>query len=170
MYRDKWKEITDDPIILNWLGGYQIPFVQPPSQFIAPINTHEKENSKIKIILTKLITMGAISQTSYEERQFLSSFFLVLKPDGSSRFILNLKNLNRFLQPPHFKLEDYRTVIKLVYHNCFFTSIDLKDSYYLVPIKANNRKYLKFVFEDIYYCFNCLLFGLCTHHLYLQKF
>lgn len=162
VYIDRWRKITDDPVILNWLGGYQLPFLYPPTQFFVPVNSREGENSKIKVALRKLLTVGAISLSQSEEGQILSPFFLVPKPDGSDRFILNLKNLNRFLDPPHFKLEDYRTVLKLIHSNCFFTSIDLKDAYYLVPIKTDHKKYLKFVFEGNYFSFNCLPFGLCT--------
>lgn len=42
------------------------------------------------------------------------------------------------------------------------TTIDLKDAYYLIRIASSDRKYLRFLFEDVLYEFNCLLFGLST--------
>jgi len=41
-------------------------------------------------------------------------------------------------------------------------TLDLKDAYYLVPIKENYKKFLRFRFENKLYQFNCLPFGLCT--------
>lgn len=61
---------------------------------------------------------------------------------------------------PHFKLEDYRTVLKLITDSCYFTSIDLKDAYFSLTIKKDHRKYLRFRFENKTYEFNCLPFGL----------
>ena len=57
--------------------------------------------------------------------QFISSYFLVPKPDGSFRFILNLKNLNTFIDTDHFKIEDLRLATRLISKNDLMTSIDL---------------------------------------------
>lgn len=150
-------------MILSWICGYKIPFVTNPTQFhISSRSFSTAEQCELDKQLSKLYSIGAISTSSYEEGQFISSFFLVPKPDGSQRFILNLKSLNRFLEPPHFKLEDYRTVLKLIYKDCFFTTLDLKDAYFLIPIDSNNRKYLKFTYNGNFYHFNCIPFGLCT--------
>lgn len=71
----------------------------------------------------------------YCKDQFLSSYFLVPKPDGgSNRFIFNLKKLNKFINPPHFKLEDIRSVLSLISPGDFMGCLDLKDAYFVVPI------------------------------------
>lgn len=106
--------------------------------------------------------INAISVCDYCPEQFLSSVFLVPKPNGDKRFILNLKCLNKFVETHHFKMEDYRTASKLITQNCFMGSIDIKDAYLLIPISEPHRKYLRFQFNDILYEFNCLPFGLCT--------
>lgn len=41
-------------------------------------------------------------------------------------------------------------------------SIDLKDAYQLIRLASSDRKYLRFLFEDVLYEFNCLPFGLST--------
>lgn len=92
----------------------------------------------------------------------MSSVFLVPKPNGQKRFILNLKPLNKFVYTSHFKLEDYRTSLKLISRDCYMASVDLKDAYFLINIKQSHRKYLRFKYNNILYEFNCLPFGLCT--------
>lgn len=78
------------------------------------------------------------------------------------RFILNLKNLNKFVKTDHFKLEDLRTAIKMVTHNCQMATIDLKDAYFLIKIHKESRKYLRFFFEGKIFEFKVLPFGLST--------
>lgn len=82
------------------------------------------------------------------------------KANGKHRFILNLKELNTFIDAPHFKIEDYRSALRLVSKNSFLASIDLKDAYYPIPIYKSHRKYLRFSFNNKLYQFNCLPFGL----------
>ncbi|KAJ8912772.1 hypothetical protein NQ315_016731 [Exocentrus adspersus] len=59
-------------------------------------------------------------------------------------FFLNKKNqtgnLNKFVKAPQFKLEDYRSVLKLLNKNCFVTKVDLKDAYFSVPVHKEHRK------------------------------
>lgn len=92
--------------------------------------------------------------------QFLSPFFLVPKPDGTQRFILNLKNLNKFLEPEHFKMEDSRLAMRLIQPGYFMASLDLQDAYFMLPIACESRKFLRFLFDNVYYEFTCLPFGL----------
>ena len=120
--------------------------------------SHDKED--ILPVIAELQKQGAIEPCEPMRGQWLSPFFLVKKPNGKNRFILNLKGLNQFLAPPHFKMEDIRSVTKLVQKNWFMSSIDLKDAYFLVPIDPNHRKYLRFQYKNQFFEFTCLPFGL----------
>lgn len=109
-----------------------------------------------------LIDKGAVSECEPWDGQFLSSYFLVRKSIGEQRFIINLKNFNCFIDPPHFKMEDLKTVIRLLVPYCYMATIDLNDAFLLVPIGNDFTKYLRFEFNGVLYQFNCLPFGLCT--------
>ena len=115
---------------------------------------------QISEILKDLGKKGVIEKCNSCEFEFISGIFLVPKPDGSNRLILNLKNLNSFIDTHHFKLEDGRTVTRLMSKNCYMSKLDLKDAYYLVSIHISSRKYLRFEFEETLYEFTCLPFGL----------
>lgn len=108
-----------------------------------------------------LKALGAIKTCVTAEGQFVSTYFLVPKSDGSFRFILNLKKLNDFIHTDHFKLEDIRTAIKLSSGD-FMAKLDLQNAYFLVPIAEGSRKLLRFIFKDQLYEFNCLPFDLST--------
>ena len=65
----------------------------------------------MKKSIEDMLSIGAIRQCSHQKEEFLSSYFLGPKTDGGVRFVLNLKNLNKFLDSPHFKMDDIRTAI-----------------------------------------------------------
>lgn len=159
-----WNEITSDKVILSWISGYKIPFNREVFQSQTPTDPKlsKSEFINMSVAIEELIAKGAVEICFPEEGQFISRTFLVPKPDGSYRFIINLKDLNQFIDPPHFKMEDGRTVTKLVSQDCYMASLDLKDAYYLIPIDELDRKYLRFTFNGILYQFTCLPFGLCT--------
>lgn len=112
--------------------------------------------------IENLLLKGVINECDHKRSQFISKIFLVPKPEGSRRFILNLKQLNKFVDIKHFKLEDFRTAIKLISRDCYLGSIDLKDAYFLVPVHVSHKKFLRFIFDEKLYEFNCLPFGLAT--------
>ncbi|XP_011858159.1 PREDICTED: uncharacterized protein LOC105555726 [Vollenhovia emeryi] len=78
------------------------------------------------------------------------------------RFILNLKELNSYMDPPHFKLEDWRTVVRLMLPDFEMSSIDLEDAYLVVPIHPSYRKFLRFQWRGTTYEWAALPFGLAT--------
>lgn len=110
--------------------------------------------------INKLLDLGAISPCNRSKNDFCSHIFLAPKPNGTKRFILNLKSLNKFVVTTHFKMEDYRTAAKLVPPSGFMANIDLTEAYLLVPINRAHRKYLRFEFNGICYEFNAMPYGL----------
>lgn len=161
-YLDCWKSITSDPIILDWVKGYKIPFSSCPVQFNVPLNSHfnKSDHSTISSEINKILDLGAIIPCGPLPDQFLSSIFLLPKKDGSHRLIINLKNLNKFIVTSHFKMDDIRTVCKLLCKGDFLCTLDLKHAYFLLPIHSDFKKYLRFIFNDKLFEFNCLPFGL----------
>lgn len=94
------------------------------------------------------------------DNQFISSYFLVPKPNGEQRFVLNLKQLNRFITAKHFKMEDVRMAMKLMSKGCYMGNIDIENAYFLISIKEKSRKYLRFQWNKTLFEFVCLSFGI----------
>jgi len=146
-----WKSLTDDETILEIIQGYKLNFNNSPTYL------HRKHNPNFSITENKftnkevqrLLGIGAIESTYPEKDEFISSIFVVPKPYGGFRLILNLKDLNNFISSPHFKMEDFRTVRTLMKENSYMATVDLKDAYLLVPIYENSRRFLRFSFNGI---------------------
>ena len=158
-------EVTDEKFILDCISGYKIRFIKKVDASLSnnfQIKVKHKQYDDHKKDINELIEKGAVVACKESKDQFVSSYFLRKKPNGSYRFILNLKNLNKFIKTDHFKLEDLRTAVQLTFPNYFLSTIDLEDAYFLVSIHINSRKYLRFRFNDQLFEFVCLPFGLCT--------
>lgn len=161
---DVWKKFTSDPWILQTISGYKIDFDSFPVQEIIPreiiFSDSERKivNQEIQILLFK----GAIVPSKYEHGQFVSNIFIVPKPNGKFRPVINLKYLNYFVTYEHFKQETFSVILDLIQENDFFTSIDLKDAYFSIPVHEDFQKFLKFIWEGQLFQFICLPFGLAS--------
>lgn len=78
-----------------------------------PNFTLEESRDMVKAI-DKLLELGAVTRCIPTQDQYISNILLAPKPNGGKRFILNLKPLNKFITKTHFKMEDYRTALKLI--------------------------------------------------------
>lgn len=152
---------------MSWIrDGYPIPLCKKV-KWVTEKYREWLPNEKIEMskAINKLIDLGAITECEPSRKQFISDIFLTPKPNGDSRFILNLKLFNKYVDKTHFKMEDYRTVALLISQGCFMATIDLKESYLLVPINDKHKKYLRFQFENddchtITYEFSSMPYGL----------
>ncbi|KAK5913620.1 hypothetical protein CgunFtcFv8_008136 [Champsocephalus gunnari] len=54
----------------------------------------------------------------------------------------------------------HTSLLRLVRQNDWFTSVDLKDAYFHIPVYYPHRKYLRFTFQGICYEYRVLPFGL----------
>ena len=102
------------------------------------------EKLKIDTELNYMFSLGIIEAATHVQGEFISSIFSRPKKDGSVRVILNLTKLNDFIVYQKFKMDTFSTVVKMVKPDCFMATIDLKLAYYLIPIDNNDKKYLRF--------------------------
>lgn len=96
------------------------------------------------------------------DRGFVSNIFPTIKKDGTARVILNLKELNNYVKHVHFKMDTVKDVISLIQPRYFFVSIDLKDAYFSVYVRPEDRKWLQFFGENQRFQFTCLPQGLTS--------
>lgn len=163
-FTQAWSTITSDSFILSIISGYKIPFLSIPVQYSEPpeFSGSDSDIFAMAEAVNHLLNIGAIRKCNYTKGQFVSSIFLVPKSNGKKRLILNLKKLNFFIDTSHFKLEDIRTVLKLITKGYYMASIDQQDAYLTIPVHKNFCKYLRFRWEGQLYEYVCLPFGICT--------
>ena len=98
--------------------------------------------------IATLQNKGAIRIVPPEQSQggFYLRYFLVPKKGGGLRPILDLRALNKYLRVYMFRMLTHTALIRFVCPRDWFTSIDLKDAYFHIPIYPPHRKYLRFAF------------------------
>ena len=157
-----WQQITLDPVILDTVQGYKLELTSPLIQNRAPPRFSHTESEKIDIEITALLNKGALNKVEPVSGQFRSNIFLVPKRDGKSRPVINLKDLNAFIQYDHFIMEGTHLLRDLLQPHDWLGKIDLKGAYFIIPIWKEQRKYLRFVWKSTLPEFAFLPFGLAT--------
>ncbi|KAJ8400811.1 hypothetical protein AAFF_G00391650 [Aldrovandia affinis] len=83
-----------------------------------------------------------------------------IKKGGGFRLILNLRDFNRCLEVLKFKMLAPARVLKVISSGLWFTSLDLKDAYFHIPVHPVHWTYLRFAFEGVAFELKVLPFGL----------
>ena len=103
-----------------------------------------QEQSLIYEEVLRMLQKGGITEVTPTEVDpgFYPSLFLLPKKDGTTRPVVNLKCLNEYIFPHHFKMEEMHTLRDLLKSNDWMTKVDLNDAYSTIPIHNFHRRIL----------------------------
>ncbi|XP_038046795.1 uncharacterized protein LOC119721003 [Patiria miniata] len=167
-FSQRWSHVTSDTWVLQTIStGYRLEFtsnppLQPPRR-PTPVPSDSARRVALEKEIISLIDKNAIILLpTGSTLGVTSTFFLAPKKSGDWRPIINLRPLNSYIKPKHFRMETLSTVLQSLKRNWWATSIDLKDAYLHVPIHADHQKFLQFLYQGSGYQFRCLPFGLST--------
>ena len=79
--------------------------------------------------IVKLVDKGAVHRISASEAHVTSPVFAIPKSGGGLRLIIDLRFLNAFMTPPHFKMEGLYMLPSIISHKWTMVKLDLKDAY-----------------------------------------
>ena len=161
-FMSNWRQLTSDKWILNCVQGLTIPFVSLPQQVAAPFpfRMDHEELKFVKTEICSLLQKGVLQQVHELRDQWVSNIFLRPKPSGKFRMILDLTKLNKYIEYEHFKMFNLRTALDLLQPGMWMASADLTDAYYTLPINKEQRKFLRFRWEDTLFEYQVLPNGL----------
>ncbi|XP_077143343.1 uncharacterized protein LOC143806556 [Ranitomeya variabilis] len=146
-FAEQWKEITVNPWAINLVSsGLVLDFIQtPPDSFLLTSLKSKPQQEALETEIKSLISKHVLIKVPPSQigKGFYSPLFLISKPDGSFRTIINLKKLNSFIKPRTFKMESIRSAIKNLFPNCYMVVLDLKDAYYHLPIHQLHQQFLR---------------------------
>ena len=148
--------------ILDIIEGDKIEFINEHPIRHTAINPifSERERKLIHNKINDLLQKGIIKETTHEEVEFVSPIFIKQKPDGDVRLILNLIDLNNYINKIHFKMETIQTVLANITKGCYMSVLDLKDAYFSIKIAEEYQCFLKFKWDKVLYAFVCYPNGL----------
>ena len=167
-----WQKLGSNPRVVSLLrDGYSLPFRERPhlSRFPLIVSKYASP-SKSKALVEAL---WSLRQKRVVERVVVKAFynrlFLVPKPNGQWRPILDLSQLNLYLSTGTFKMETPETIRLSLQQGEWVTSLDFSDAYFHILIAQRSRKYLRFHMNKVSYHFTSLHFGLATAPLEFTK-
>ena len=167
-YAHRWKEMGLDPWPTSVVQeGYNLSFWEkPPLSRIPTIRSGTNCELKNKILQEQfniMLEKGAIETVlNKESPAFYSRLFLVPKPSGDWRPVIDLSTLNRYLKIPKFKMDTTKVILSSLRQGNWVFSVDLKDAYFQVPMHPSDKKYLRMEFLGQFYQFRALPFGIST--------
>ena len=125
-----------------------------------PVTFPSPNSQPLKLEIQKLLEKDAIEIVTNPTKGFYSRIFMVQKPDGSFRPIIDLSKLNQFVTCQKFKMNNLSLVISALQPGTWAVKIDLKDAYFHVGIHQDSRHLLRFFVDNKVYQFKALPFGL----------
>ena len=148
--------------------GYRVPFTDsPPPLSRTPVSfpmyrAGSPRAQALRQEVEGMLAKGALEIARDLGPGFYSRLFLVEKASGGWQPVISLSHLNKFVQLTRFKMETVASVLLSVREGDFLASLDLKDSYFQIPIHPSSRKLLRFMSKGTVYQFRALCFGLST--------
>ena len=170
-----WLSLGSNPRVVSILReGYQLPFKERPPLARFPVivsgSSNPSRNKNLSEALHSLGQKQTIEKVSVQSSLgFYNWLFLVPKPNGKWRPILDLSQLNLYLAPATFKMETPETIRLSLQQGEWVTSLDFSDAYFHIPINHRSRKYLRFHLKGQTFQFTALPFGLSTAPLEFTK-
>ena len=170
-----WLSLGSNPRVVSILReGYQLPFKERPPLARFPViisgSSNPSRNKSLNEALHSLGQKHTIEKVSVQSSLgFYNRLFLVPKPNGKWRPILDLSQLNLYLAPATFKMETPETIRLSLQQGEWVTSLDFSDAYFHIPINHRSRKYLRFHLKGQTFQFAALPFGLSTAPLEFTK-
>ena len=165
-FRQNWLSWSGDQMIFDIVTGNVIDLEFSPAQddFPRPLVFPQTDKLALDAAMREFIACRIVEKCNIFETDsaFYSNFFPVIKDNGSARIILNLKELNTCIAFSHFKMDTIRDVLNLIFPSCFFMTVDFKHAYYSVYVTPNQRKWLRFIWNDEHYQFISLPQGLSS--------
>jgi len=117
----------------------------------------EKELQIIDDQVKEMLEAGLIR---YSESPYSSRVFLVPKPNGEKRFVINFKPVNEVTEPTHFIIPDINIIIYKLKDAVWFTILDLKAGYFQIILADESIGITAFTTRMGHFEFLVLPFGL----------
>lgn len=163
---DYWRSITDNGFVLDMVkNGLSIPFCNlPRAKHMSNNKSAVAESVFVEKTMRAFLNDGFISEVKARPR--VINPLSVTLSSGKKRFILDLRYVNEFIQPPKFKLDDLKIALEFVRKGGYMVSFDIKSGYYHLQVHKDYREYLGFSWKfssehkSRFFVFNVLPFGL----------
>lgn len=125
------------------------------------------EREKVNTHINEWIRDG-IARPSLSD--YASPVVLVHKKDGNTRLCVDFRQLNKKIVRDRYPLPLIEDQLDMLQNAKYFSTLDLRNGFFHVPIDAESQKYTAFIVPDGHYEFLKVPFGLCNSPSVFQRF
>ena len=133
----------------------EIAMINPFHEFKSNM---ERENAYAALLQEEL-DQRIVVQVHHSAVLLYNPSFVVPKPNGKWRKVLDCRILNFFQKDIHFKMEGPEDIITMAQQNDWATSLDLKNAFNHLRVQKASRPYLAFRFRGKSYMYRAMPFG-----------
>lgn len=155
------KKRKDANVELRVITKDDLPVFQRPRRL--PLPEKEIVDRQIK----EWIDHGIIEPCSSE---YASPVVIVKKKDGTPRVCVDFRNLNKKIVKDRHPLPLLEDLIDGLKGACIFSTMDLRNGFFHVPVEESSRKFTSFVVHNGQFQFLKAPFGLCLSPAVFQRY
>lgn len=135
--------------------------------FSRPRRLSPAEKSIVDNQVKDWLEQGIIEPSSSE---YASQVVVVKKKDGSPRVCIDYRRINKSVVKDRYPLPLIEDLLDKLQGSVVFSTLDLKNGFFHVPVEEESRKYTSFVTHSGQYQFTKTPFGLCNSPAVFQRF
>ena len=161
----EWKTVSDS----KWVHkvaeeGYRIDWMsrKPNTPHRSGNPPTDEEGKKVLDHETEaMLLKGAIREVAPSQNEVVSGYFArPKKTKGKFRPIVSLKYTNRFIRKQKFRMTTPADIKAWIKEDWFFTSIDLADAYFTIPLHREGSRFTRFKWRQKTFEYLVIMFGL----------
>lgn len=92
--------------------------------------------------------------------RYINPIVVVKKGDGELRLCLDARNINQYSIPQYEMPMSTEAIFGKITESNIFSKVDLKHSFWLIPLERKRRDYTGFIIDGVIYRFKVVPFGL----------
>jgi len=147
-----WKGLKSGKKVISWIDqGYQCQWKRgAPRPFHQGKSFSKGLDASQRAFLAKekarCFATGAWEPGTSDK--YVSKAFLVPKPGGKWRLVIDLRNLNSYCREFSTRFETLRKLKRMMNQGDWMVSFDLQDGYHCISIHPDHRKFMTFQLPD----------------------
>ena len=158
-----WEDIGANPFVIDTIkNGYVIPFLEPPRALLLKNNKSALQNNDfVTQMVSDLVCSGCVIEVPFTPH-IVNPLSVATQKSGKKRLILDLSILNKSIKKDKVKFEDWKIAIQYFHKNSYMFKFDLSSGYFHLDVCPQQQTFLGFSWNNRFYCFTVLVFGICT--------